>query len=408
MRVLHIWKTDYFGGGGGAIAMHRLHSGLRKAGVDSKILSANKTTESPYVSTMLRRRRLEAWLQKVTSRLGLNDIHCVSSYKIVHNPVYMDADVLHIHGLHSSFFSYLALPRLTKRKAAVFTLHDMWPLTGHCAINYDCERWKIGCGHCPYLDAYPPVRRDGTRIEWRLKNWVYGRSNLTIVSPSVSYAERARVSMLNRFPIHLIPHGIDTEAFQPLDRNQCRSLLGIEPGRKVLMFAALSLSQFNKGGDLLLKALAELPEALKAETTMLLLGRGGETISETVKMQALDLGHITNDRIKAIAYSAADVFISPTRAEAFGLVCLESIACGTPVVSFGVGGVPDIIRHGVTGYLAQPENVSELRSGIIELLDDERKRNYMGQQGRALAQKEYSIELQIQRHIELYEKLSGG
>jgi glycosyltransferase involved in cell wall biosynthesis len=213
--------------------------------------------------------------------------------------------------------------------------------------------------------------------------------------------------MLKRFPIHLIPHGIDIEAFQPLDSEKCRSLLGLPSSNKVLMFAALSMNQFNKGGDLLLKAIEILPERLKAETTLLLLGQGGGAIARAVGLRVLDLGQITNDRLKAIAYSAADIFVSPTRAEAFGLVCLESVACGTPVVAFSVGGVPDVVRHGVTGYLAEPENSTDLCNGIIELLEDEQKRSYMSQKGSAIAQKEYELGLQVQRHIELYQQVLG-
>jgi len=407
MRILHIWKSDYHRGGGGAIMMHRLHSHLREAGVESKILCANKTSESSHVTVIPRRRKLESRLGKVTSRLGLNDIQCVSSFGITKIPAYLDSDILHIHGIHSGFFSYLALPNLTKNKPAVFTLHDMWPLTGHCAINYDCERWKIGCGDCPYPDANPPIRRDGTRVEWKLKNWVYSRSNLSIVSPSNCYADRAKLSMLSRFPIHQIPHGIDREAYQPLDPEQCRSLLGIPQRKKVLIFGALYLNLFNKGSDLLMEALKGLPDTLKREMVLLLLGRGGEAITKAAGMQAFNLGFVSNDRLKAIAYSAADLLISPTRVESFGLVCLESIACGTPVVAFKVGGVPDIVRHGVTGYLAEPENSKDLQNGILKLLEDEHLRGYMNQQGPAIAQKEYSLDLQVQRHIELYQKVLG-
>ena len=388
--------------------MYRLHSGLRSAGIDSKILCERKTTESAHVTVIPRRRKVEAWLKKVTSRLGLNDIHCVSSFRISSNSEYLDADIVHIHGIHSGFFSYLALPKLTRDKPTVFTTHDMWPMTGHCAINYDCERWEIGCGKCPYLDAHPSIQRDGTSIEWKLKNWVYKRSNLTIVSPSSCYAARAKQSMLSRFSIHHIPNGVDTEIYYPRDPDLCRSVLGISPGKRVLMFAALLLNQFNKGGDLLLKALQRLPESLKNETTLLLLGNKGQAVAEAVGMQAVDLGYIGSDHLKTIAYSAADVFVSPTRAEAFPLVLLESSACGTPVVSFNVGGVPDIVRPGVTGYLAEPEDANDLSRGIVQLLEDEDQRNFMSEQVRFIAQEEYNMPLYVQRHIDLYRKLTTG
>jgi glycosyltransferase involved in cell wall biosynthesis len=211
--------------------------------------------------------------------------------------------------------------------------------------------------------------------------------------------------MLNRFPIHLIPHGVDTKAYQPLDRSHCRSLLGLPSDKKVLMFAALSMNLFNKGSDLLLKALERLPNKVKTETALLLFGNGGGTIAEVAGFQALDLGHISNDRLKAIAYSAADLFVSPTRAEAFGLVCLESMACGIPVVSFRVGGVPDLVRPGITGYLAEPENTEDLCTGIIQLLKDQPLYNYMRQKCREIVLEEYSSELNTQEYIDLYNSI---
>lgn len=405
MKVLYIHISDNIRSAGGIAVAYHLHLALKEAGVDSKILCGRKTTNSPDIIEIPRSKRLEAQIRKVTSRLGLNDIHAVSSFGIKKNEVYLNADILHIQGIHSNFFSYLALPSLTRAKPAVFTLHDLWALTGHCAISYDCERWKIGCGRCPYPDASPPIRRDNTRLEWRLKDWVYSRSNLTIVTLSTWQTEQAKQSMLNRFQIHQIPNGIDTEAYQPLDPDQCRSVLGIPPRKKVLMFAAPNLTHFWKGGDLLLQALQGLPESLKSETILLLLGERGEVISETVDLQTLNLGYVSNDRLKAMCFSAADLFVHPTRADSLPLVLIESMACGTPMVSFKVGGVPDLVRPGITGYLAEPENAKDFCDGIIQLLEDESQRSYMSQRCRAIALKEYRLELQVQRHIDLYRQV---
>lgn len=404
MRALLVHMSDYMRGGGGAIAMHRLHLGLKKAGVDSKILCAIKTLESSDSVAIPRLSRSERYLGKVTSRLGLSSIHRTSSFKITKNQAYLDADILNFHGFRGRF-SYLALPALTKDKPGVFTLQDIWPFTGHCAVTYDCERWKTGCGECPYLDAPPPVKRDSTRWEWKLKNWAYGRSNLAIVTLCNQVTGWVKQSMLNRFPIYQIPSGIDTEVYEPLDPEQCRSLLGIPAGKKVLMFSALDMSQHWKGGDLLMEALHSLPKSLKAETVLLLLGNKGGEIVRSAGIETVSLGYVMNDRLKAIAYSAADLFISPSRAEAFGLVTLESLACGTPVVAFGVGGALDLVRPGSTGYLAEPENAKDLGNGIVQLLVDEPLRDGMGRQGRDLVLKDYTLELNVQRYIALYRHL---
>jgi glycosyltransferase involved in cell wall biosynthesis len=406
MKVLHLWKSDSPShGGGGAGSMYRLHSNLRRAGIDSKILCEIKTTGSPHVTRIRLRSRWESRIRPITERLGLNDIHRVGSFRIKRHESYLEADIVNFHGIHSGFISYLALPSLTESKPAVFTVRDMWCLTGHCAFSYDCERWKIGCGDCPYPDAHPAIRRDATRIEWKLKNWVYGRSDLTLVALSKWLTEQVKASMLNRFPIYHISNGIDTKIYQPLDPDKCRYTLGIPPGKKVLMFMATALKRFQKGGDLLLEALHSLPESLKTEIVLLLLGKGGEEIAEASVIQALDLGYISNHRLKAVAYSAADLFVCPSRAESFGMVLLESMACGTPSVCFNVGPVPELVRPGITGYLAETENAKDFCNGIVQLLEDEPLRNYMGQKGREIALKEYPSELEAQRYIELYRQL---
>jgi glycosyltransferase involved in cell wall biosynthesis len=402
MNILHINQSDI--SGGAAIAGYRLHQGLLAQGVDSRLLVGTVKTSSDHrVATVPRTKQLlENQLYRFTGRLGLNFINLVSSFDILKHTFYKHSDILNFHNLHTFYFNYLAIPSLTESKPAVFTLHDMWSFTGHCIYSYDCDRWKSGCGKCPYPNEYPAIARDNTDWEWKLKNWVYSRSNLTIVTPSHWLSEQAKQSMLNRFPIHYIPYGLDTEAYQPLDSKQCRSLLAIQPGKKVLMFGSENLKDTRKGGDLLLKSLKNLPESLKAETVLLTIGHSSEDISEAVGISNLNLGYINNDRLKCIAYSAADLFIFPTRADNLPLVLQESMACGTPIVSFKVGGVPDIVRPGVTGYLAQAENTQDFCNGIVQLLEDDNLRENMSQNCRAIALEEYPLELQAKRYLELY------
>ena len=399
--------------GGSVIAMTRLHEGLKKSAVDSKILNQVNISRSPDIFP-IPRPRSTAWVQyqieRVTWRLGLNDIHCLNTFSINRLPAYLDADIVDFHTIHGGFFNYLALPRLTAAKPGVFTLHDMWSLTGHCAFSFDCDRWKTGCGKCPYPGTYPPVKRDNTRLEWKLKNWVYGRSNLAVVAPSRWLAEQAKHSMLNQFPIHHIPHGVDLTVYRPLNRQYCRSVLGIPEERKVLSFVAMRMDAndehtYRKGCDFLVDALKALPQDLKSEVTLLLVGEGGKPLADSVGIDAMDLGYIGSDHLKAIAYSASDLFIFPTRADNMPLVLIESMACGTPMVSFGVGGVGELVRTDITGHLAEPDNVTAFRDGIVRLLRDETLRHHMRKRCREIAVREYDLELQVQRYIQLYRQL---
>jgi glycosyltransferase involved in cell wall biosynthesis len=351
--------------------------------------------------------RAERLINQITSRIGFNDIHCVGSFKVKSLQAYLDADIIHFHGIHGQFFSYLALPTLTRDKVSVFTLRDMWALTGRCAFSYDCERWKIGCGQCPRPDLAPasPSNFDASGFEWKLKNWVYRRSKLAIVALDTRMVECVKQSMLKHLPMFHIPNGVDTAVYQPLDRDLCRRALGIPQRKKVVMFAAANLSRGRKGGDLLVKALRSLPASLKSEIVLLLLGEQGDSLAASVDLPMVSLGYVGGHRMKALAYSAADILVFPTRGEGLPNVLLESMACGCPVVAIDAGGVPDLVRPGTTGFLAPPEDWQGLRDGIVRLLDDEPLRHRLGLQCRQIALTEYSADLEISRHIELYQRL---
>jgi len=407
MKVLNIHITDS-PVGGGPIAMLRLQEGLRKAGVHSRTLCVNSTNDD---SVRIPSVRGESRLGSFTRSLGFNELHCLSSFKIAKLAAYLESDVLHIHCLHGGYFNYLALPSLTRGKPTIYTLHDMWPFTGHCCCSFDCDRWKTGCGRCPYLDMPNAISRDVSRWEWKLKDWSYRRSNLTIVAPSTWVQAVARQSMLSRFEIVHIPFGVDTDVYRPQGRRLSRAALGIPDGKKVLFYMVSKMSltssdkvSYIKGADLLVRALRDLPASLRRETILVLAGEDGQAVAREVDMETLCLGFVSSDSIKAMAYSAADLFVYPTRADTFALVVLESLACGTPVVSFNVGGVPDMVRPDITGALAQPEDYKQLAGEIVRLLEDEPLRAELSCKCRDVAVMEYSLNLYVDRHMALYQQ----
>jgi glycosyltransferase involved in cell wall biosynthesis len=406
MHILQVSFSDYAQGGGGAIAMYRLHESLKQSGMAGKILCGTKTLNSDESILVPPRFRGEHQLRRLTQKLGLNDIDRISSFHIQQMEAFQEADILNFHVIHSGFFNYLTIPKLTTTKPAVMTLHDMWAFTGHCAYSYDCDRWKTGCGRCPDLDSPPTVQRDNTRLEWRFKDWAYQHSQMAVVAPSRWLAGLAQQSMLGSLPIHLIPYGIDTTVFKPHDRAFCRDLLGIPQSKKVLMYSAANISDRRKGVDLLCQALQKLPDSLKTEIVLLVMGSQHRSVEQELsEFQVISLGYIEYEPIKAIAYSAADLFVFPTRADNLPLVLQESLACGTPIVSFKVGGVPDLVRPGITGYLAKSEDPQDFSQGLMTLLEDHALRQKLGENCRAIALSEYPIELQSRRYIEVYQQL---
>jgi glycosyltransferase involved in cell wall biosynthesis len=400
MKVLHINQSDI--GSGAGIAGYRLHQSLLNQGIHSRQLVGTNLSHSEFVDTIPHNRLLEKVLGKVTRPLGLNYLNQQTHTAVMSHEFYREADILNFHNLHNDYFNYCAIDNLTSTKPAIYTLHDMWAFTGHCSYSYDCSRWQTGCGQCPYPNIYPEIQQDHTHLEWRLKNWIYSRSNLTIVTPSRWLMQQAQQSMLRDLPIHHIPYGVDTDIYQPRDRAKCRELLGIEPDQYVLMFGAASLSDKRKGGDLLVQALSNLPASLKPHLLLLMLGQGSAAIADACGIPCLNLGYVDSDSIKAIAFSAADLFLLPTRADNLPLVLQESMACGTPMVSFKIGGVSDLVRPQETGYLATPEDTDDFCHGIIQLLEDSTLRQTMAHNCRMIALGEYQLQQQADRYTALY------
>jgi glycosyltransferase involved in cell wall biosynthesis len=301
---------------------------------------------------------------------------------------------------------------MTRDKPGVLTLHDVYAMTGHCSYNLECRRFTpdTRCGRCPHKGVYPEIGIDNTRLEWKLKDKAYGRSNLTVVAPTAWMADNARRGMLGRFKVHHIPNGLDTRIYRPLDKAWCRRVLDLPPpetGATVLMFGADGLMQPRKGGDLLLAALAGLAPALKRRLVLLTLGMGAEALAEQSGIATRPLGYVADDRLKAVAFSAADVFVLPTRWDNLPIVVQESLACGTPVVSFRVGGLPEMVRPEQTGLLAEPEDVPGLAAAIARLAEDTPARESMGSRCREFAAAEYDITVMIRRYLDLYQELLG-
>jgi len=404
MNVL-MFSPAYDLAGGAVIAANRLFHSLRQEGVDARMLVGKSSFESELVNELPHNFTGEKILSRFTQPLGLNYIHYYSSFRIPRHPFFQKADILNFHTIHSGYFNYRALPKLTQIKPAVFTLHDAWSFTGHCGVSFDCQRWKSGCGKCPYPKNYPPVQRDSTKLEWKLKKRVYSGSRLTFVTPSKWLASLARQSMLAEFDIHTIPYGLDTTIFEPLEPAYCRSVLGVPPGKKVLLFGAMGLTEYGKGGDLLVKALGSMPASLKKSIVLLTLGQADEAFKNSLEIQTINLGYVSGDRMKAVALSAADIFIFPTRSDNHPCIVQESLACGTPIVSFNVTGVPELVREGVTGYLAEPENADSFRNRIIQLLEEDTIRQNMKQNCRKIALEEYRMDIQAHRYIELFSSI---
>lgn len=405
MKVAIISQTD--AGGGAGLAAGRLHSGLRRTGFESQMLVSALSSQSDCFTNKLpsgnRTVRIgRRILREVLPKLGLRNLDALESFGWARHPEFASCDIVNYHNLHGDFFSYAALPRLTAAKPAVLTLHDMWAFTGHCIYSFECNRWKDGCGACLYLNTYPEIPRDATRIEWKLKKRAFQRSRLSIIAISRWMEQQVRQSYLRNFPIYNIPNGIDLTIFRPLDRTQCRQLLGLPDNKRLILFAAADVTDRRKGMDLLVQALKAISPALKSKTSLLIMGKSVHFRELELGLDVFEMGYVHDDRLKAQIFSAADVFAFPTRADNLPLVLQESMACGTPLVSFDVGGVADLVRQGQTGFLSAAEDSVGFQRNLERILLDADLRSQLGRSCREIAEKEYDILLQVKRYTEVF------
>jgi glycosyltransferase involved in cell wall biosynthesis len=422
MRIVHLSRTD--GGDGASNVAQRVHRGLLRLGHDSTMFVAQRRSES-VDPTVIPFRPPTDFYSRVRRRL--RDIQLNRSfapYRDSRPPGYEAfsddrsrygsellnqlpaCDVFHIQQMYQfvdyqSFFS--VFPRHTP---VARTLHDVSFFAGGCHSPEGCEKYTEHCGVCPQLGSEDPG--DLSSQIWKRKSSAFRSippGRLYIVSPSRWLMNEAkRSSLLKDFPVVLIPHGVDTEVFRPRDRNLARDLLAIPQDALVVLFVAEPIDRSIKNFALLAQAL----EGMGGLPSLLLVSAGSGKAPVEVRVPYLNLGSLRNERMLSLAYSAADIFVLPSRQENFPLTALEAMACGTPVIGSAVGGVPDMVRPGTTGILVPPQNVPVLRGAICDMLQNPTRRAEMAANCRRIAVEEYSLELQLRRHVELYQTILTG
>ena len=417
MRIIHISTNDILGGA--APAAYRLHKGLRRLGQDSNMFVAYRHSDDSAIqvfqpSTDLRTRfRRRIYRDRVTRVFARYHNTRPDGYELFSDDRSQhggdlltqlpDCNIINLHWVagfvdYHAFFAYVP-----QDVPIVWTLHDMNPFTGGCHYDHGCGGYLKTCGACPQLGSSDPG--DLSNQVWQRKYRLFGNlppERLHVVAPSHWLADEAYASsLLRRFPITTIPYGVDVHDFSPRDVAVARDVLGIPQDREVILFAAQSTDNRRKGFPLLMEALRGL--AGRNRLFLISLGEGRMPVDDD--LPHLHLGHLNNDRFLSLVYSAADVFVIPSLQDNLPNTVLESLACGTPVVGFAVGGIPDMVRPGITGLLAPPEDVGALRVAIAQMLDHPEKRREMAENCRRIVVEEYSIEMQARQYLSLYKSL---
>ncbi len=406
MRVLHISTTDITGGAG--IAAKRLHDALRMQGVESFMLVQSKKSKDKFV---LKNYHIP-FINKIRSELDYLPLRKRIINKHNFSPAWfpgsihrkikkINPDIIHLHWINGGF---IKIEPLSKIKVPIlWSLHDMWPFTGGCHYDNGCNKFTDECKNCPELKnsdaAFKILKKKQSSFEFIKKLHINGLSKWIGDSAQSSRLFKDR-------EVHNLPNCIDIEVFYPINKKEAKKALGITLHSKMVLFGGIAATQDErKGFDLLQEALFKQSD--NQNLTLAVFGNAGKKESFLKNIRIKYLGHINNIEQLRLIYSAADAVVVPSRQENLSNVVLESLACGTPVVAFNIGGMPDMINHQFNGYLAQPFNELDLAKGINWTITNQITKK-LNEKARNTIKGKYDYINVAKKYIELYQSVITG
>lgn len=290
-----------------------------------------------------------------------------STRQLIHQIKNFSPDILHLHNLHGWYLNLPMLLRFIKKNRIpiIWTLHDCWAFTGHCPHfeMVKCDKWKTACYKCPQYRDYPQSLFDNSKKMYKFKKkWFTGVENLTIVTPSQWLADLVNQSFLKDYPVKVINNGIDLSIFKPTDGN-FRERYGIPNDKYIILGVAFGWGK-RKGLDVFI----ELSKRLGDKYQVVLVGTD-EKIDKVLPENIISIHRTHDQKELAEIYTAADLFVNPTREDNFPTVNIESIACGTPVITFKTGGSPEMLNE-TCGSVVEYDDIDAMEAEIIRICRD--------------------------------------
>lgn len=407
MKVLHIVAGEL--SGGAARGAYWLHRGLLDLGVESKILTNSSQTfgDDTVTSTLKGQKSKVASIflhkldvlptviykdrKKVIFSTGFVGIDFVKLGE------YREADIIHFHWINDGFVNIKHFRKLNK--PVVWTMRDMWPMTGGCHYSLDCSNFKNGCGACDQLKSGSKYDLSRVVLARKLKHY---QKNMIMVGISNWLSEQARESSVFKdFDVRTIFNNIDTNEFRVIDKGVARGILGIDTSKKLILIGAQKPKDFYKGFDKF-EAAAKFLD--KDKYMLLFFGNIDASVTEKLNFEYLNFGFISDSVTLRLIYSAADVFVAPSVMDAFGKTLVESMACGTPVVCFNATGPKDIVVHKETGYKAVPFQAEDMARGINWIAEHPDSR-ILGKASRDRAVSHFDCRVIANQYAELYKEI---
>jgi glycosyltransferase involved in cell wall biosynthesis len=310
-----------------------------------------------------------------------------------------DIDVVDLHWVTDGFLSIEQIGRI--ERPVVWSLYDMWAFCGteHYGVDSPDARWRTG-----YTAANRPANESGWDLDrdaWERKS--RGWRPMTVVPASTWLTESARASALMcNWPIVRIPHVVDADAFAPMDRRDARQALGLPLDVPTIAFlASAGVSDRRKGFDLLERALPAVLDA-HPETRLVVAGPAEPGRPRVAGVPVTWLGPLHGDPALRTLYGAADVLAVPSREDNMPLTAMEAQTCGRAVVAFAIGGLPDIVAHQETGYLAPPDDLESLAQGLVDAISQAQAGDRWGAAARSRALSTWSGPVVAQQYLDAY------
>ena len=320
-------------------------------------------------------------------------------------PGWQEADILHLHWVNKGLLSMRGLQRLIDSgKPIVWTCHDLWPFTGGCYHPSDCKGLESDCETCPLLKPGSDLAK--RRLAHKHRLWA-GQKQLQFVAPSAWLAGKAARSAAAQDLVHeirVIPNGIDALRFAPGDAAAERRRWNLDPEATVLLFSSANLANPYKGFPEFVELFNALVESGQKVQALLV---GQNRIGDLgLKGPYVEAGFLSEADDLVSVYRAADLYMTPTRNDNLPTTVMEALSCGTPVLAFGVGGIPEMIQDGKTGWVLEPgDSIGLLQAAQAFIGQSEQQRQQMSAAARAFAQATYAFDAVVEQYRKLYHSL---
>ena len=404
MKILQI--NSHYNQGGAARIVACIHRQLLQDGEDSHV--AFGRGEKPEDAGVYRFNTIpEVYFSALVSRVaGINGwANRGATRRLLTFIERVQPDVIHLHALHGYYLNFNLLFQYINEHdiPCVWTFHDCHAFVGNCGYYFACEKWKDGCGKCPHLHGYPKSQFfDFTGFMWKRKKELFTRGdNKIIVTPSDWLTTEASKSFFGKYPCITIRNGIDTErVFYPRDKQACRKKYGYSAEEKLVLGIAVGFSDPRKGAKYIIQMAKDLAE----EAKVILIGweqKNNGMLEGTNNIITLPATADTDTL--AEYYSMADVFVLPSLAENYATVSLESMACGTPVVGFDTGGIPEQLSDG-KGIAVPTGDQEAFTAAVREVLSGERQLLH-GAELAAIIKRDNSTEKMVAEYLKIYRQL---